>query len=94
MATVRDLSSPELVAECIYDLMRRGALTKDEFSRRMSSLDRTPETALGSAYCTWLLLRPQPECAEKEFHMEVLKARMREIARHQEQKARDEPKET
>ena len=92
MTSVRDrLSKPELVGEAIYTLLRRGALTKEQFCQRMSALDVTPESALGSAYATWLLLRSQPPSAEKEFHMEALKARMREIARHQEQKAHDEP---
>ena len=85
MATVKDLSSPELAGECIYEMMRRGTLTKDEFCKRMSALDKNPETALGSAYASWLLLRSKPPSPEKEFHMEAIKTRLREIAHYQEQ---------
>ena len=92
MATARDrLSKPELVGEAIYTLMRNGALTKEQFCQRMNALDTTPESAWGSAYCTWLLLRSKPPSAEKEFHMDALKARMREIVRYQEEEAHDAP---
>ena len=83
--------SPELVGESIYEGMRRGTLTKDEFCRRMSALDKTPETALGSAYASWLLLRSKPPSAEKELHMEAVKARLLEVARYKEEEARHRP---
>ena len=89
--TDKKRSSPELVGECIYEAMRRGTLTKDKFCRRMSALDKTPETALGSAYASWLLLRTKPPSADKDFHMEAVKARLREIARYQEDTACHRP---
>ena len=90
MATARDqLSKPEVVGESIYQLMRIGALTKEQFCSRMAALDATPESALGSVYATWLILRAKPPSAEKEFHMDALKARMREIVRYQEEEAHD-----
>ena len=93
MATARDrLSKPELVGEAIYKLMRRGALTKEQFCQRMSALDHTPESALGASYAVWLLIRSQPPSPEKTHHMEVLKQRLRELARYQEQKDRRESK--
>ena len=91
MAARDRLSKPELVGEAIYTLMRNGALTKEQFCQRMAALESTPESAWGSAYCIWLLLRSKPPSAEKEFHMDALKARMREIVRYQEQKAHDTP---
>ena len=84
MAAARDrLSRPELIGEAIYELMRRGALTKEQLCQRMSALDNTPESAPGAAYATWLLIRSHPPSPEKTHHMEVVKQRLRELARYQ-----------
>ena len=72
------LSNPERCAELIYEGMREGKMTRDEFVRRMSALDQLgPQGVVASSYATWLLLRNQRACPEKEAHMQALTARLR-----------------
>ena len=72
------LSNPERVAELIYEGMREGKMPCEDFCRRMSALDSLgPQGVVASSYATWLLLRSQRACPEKEHHMQALTARLR-----------------
>ena len=81
--TARDaLTKQELVGESIYELMRRGVLSKEEFCTRMDALERAgPAGQVGATYGTWLLLRTMPPSAEKMYHMGVLSTRLRTALR-------------
>ena len=83
--TARDaLTKQELVGESIYELMRRGALSKEEFCTRMDRLERDgPAGQVGAAYGAWLLLRTMPPSAEKMYHMGLLSTRLRTVLRSQ-----------
>ena len=64
------LSKAEHVGEMIYELMSRGKLDKEAFTRRMTQLDLCgPHGRVASCYVTWLLLKNTPDCPEKQFHM-------------------------
>ena len=72
------LSNPERVAELVYDGMRKGTMPREEFVRRMSALDQLGwQGIVASSYATWLMLRNQRACPEKEAHMRALMARLR-----------------
>ena len=72
------LSNAERAAELVYDGMRKGTMPRDEFVRRMSALDQLGwQGVVASSYATWLLLRNQKACPEKEHHMQALTARLR-----------------
>ena len=71
------LSNPERCAELIYIGMQEG-MSREEFVRRMSALDQLGwQGVVASSYATWLLLRNQKACPEKEHHMQALTARLR-----------------
>ena len=64
------LSRQELCAESIYELMRRGKMSKDMFTQRMTALDACgPDGGIAACYATWLILRAQPESQERDLHM-------------------------
>ena len=73
---MEELSNYEKAAECIYALMRAKKLTKEEYVRRMTALDETPEGRVSSCYCTWLLLRILPPPEEKQMHWGAMIARL------------------
>ena len=71
------LSSREKEAETIYEQMRLRRLSKDQFSSRMKSLEKTREGRVACCYCVYLLLRSLPASVEKDMHMNRMKARLR-----------------
>ena len=72
---MKNLTPVERVAESIYGLMRKG-MDKSEFVRRMNALERQEDGLLGTAYCSWLLLRHSPDSPEREMHMERVRAQL------------------
>ena len=72
------LSNAERAAELVYDGMRKGTMPREEFCRRMSALDQLGwQGVVASSCATWLILRNQKACPEKEHHMHALTARLR-----------------
>ena len=70
------LSIEERAAEAVYELMRTGRLSQDEYVRRMRELERI--SPIGACYATWLLLRTKPDSEEKAFHWKVMVGRLRD----------------
>ena len=68
------LSIEERAGEAVYELMRRGRLSKAEYTRRMLDLERMSPVA--ACYVTFLLLRTQPPSSEREFHWRTMVARL------------------
>ena len=66
------LSRVERVAESLYRRVRKG-MDKDEFIRCMNELQAREDGLLGTAYCSWLLLRHTPDCEEKERHLDTVR---------------------
>ena len=69
------LSSEERAAEAVFALMRSGQLSKDEYTRRMHSLERASPVA--ACYATYLLLRSMPPSSEKALQWERMAAQLR-----------------
>ena len=59
----------------IYHLMRRKALSKEEWIERMTNLSKKNVDA--SCFVVWLLLRSIPPSPEKHLHLEQLAHRLR-----------------
>ena len=77
------LSRQELCGEAIFELMRRNKMDKATLNARMSALDACgPEGAIGACYATWLLLRAQPECQERDLWMAQNTMKLREAVRY------------
>ena len=77
------LSRQELCGEAVYELMRRGKMDKATYTARMQALDTCgPEGAIGACYTTWLLLRAQPECQERDLWMAKNTMKLREAVRY------------
>ena len=70
------LSREERVAESVYGLLRAGKLSREEYIRRMTDLERTPRGAVAACYCTYLLLR-RYRCPESRVHMERMRDKLR-----------------
>ena len=65
------LSKAEHVGEMIYELMRRGKLDKEAFTRRMTQLDLCGSHGrVATCYVKWLLLKNTPDCSEKTVSYE------------------------
>ena len=60
----------------IYHLMRRQALSKQEFTERLTMLDRKPAGVDASCFLVWLLLRTIQPSQEKNRHLEQLAHRL------------------
>ena len=74
------MSRQELCAEAIYELMRRGKLSQEVFTQRMQALDACgPGGAIAACYATWLILRAQPECQERDLWMTQNTMKLRSI---------------
>ena len=72
------LSNAEKAAELVYDGMRRGKLSRDDFVRKMSGLESLgKEGVISTCYATFLLLRSQPPSKEKQMHWDAMTARLR-----------------
>ena len=69
------LTRAEKVAESLYYRVRKG-MDKDEFVRCMNDLEGQEDGLLGTAYCSWLLLRHSPDCPEREMHMDRVRAQL------------------
>ena len=69
------LSRVERVAESLYYRVRKG-MDKDEFLRCMNELQAREDGLLGTAYCSWLLLRHTPDCEEKEMQLNTVRAQL------------------
>ena len=69
------LSRVERVAESLYYRVRKG-MGKDEFTRCMNDLQAREDGLLGTAYCSWLLLRHTPDCAERETLLAIVRAQL------------------
>ena len=41
-----------------------------------NALEAQEDGLLGTAYCSWLLLRHSPECPEREMHMDRVRAQL------------------
>ena len=67
------LTRAEKVAESLFYSMRKG-MDKDEFVRCMNELEAQEDGLLGTAYCSWLLLRHFPDSPECEMHMDRVRA--------------------
>ena len=77
------LSRPELCGEAIYELIRCRKIDQETFTARMRNLDACgPNGAIGSCYTTWLLLRAQPECQERDLWMAQNTMKLREAVRY------------
>ena len=82
------LSKAEHVGEMIYELLRRGKLDKDAFTRRMTQLDLCGSHGrVATCYVTWLLLKNTPDCLEKQFHMNANTLKLREALSEESLKA-------
>ena len=66
------LTRAEKVAESLYYRVRKG-MDKDEFVRCMQDLEAQEDGLLGTAYCSWLLLRRTPDSPEREEHMDCVR---------------------
>ena len=69
------LTRVEKVAESLYYRMRKG-MDKDEFVRCTKALEAQEDGLLGTAYCSWLLLRHTPDCPERDMHFDQIRARL------------------
>ena len=77
-AAMEKLSNAERAAELVYDGMRRGKLSRDDFVRKMSGLESLgKEGVISTCYATFLLLRSQPPSKEKQMHWDAMTARLR-----------------
>ena len=77
-ATMEKLSNPERAAEVVFDAMRRGKLSRDDFCKKMSGLESLgKEGVIATCYATFLLLRSQPPSKEKQMHWDAMTARLR-----------------
>ena len=82
------LSKAEHVGEMIYELLRRGKLDKEAFTRRMTQLDLCGSHGrVATCYVTWLLLKNTPDCLEKQFHMSANTLKLREALSEESLKA-------
>ncbi len=70
------LSTAERVGESIYLLMRRGALSRADYVRRMEALEDTSPTAV--CYVSWLLLRDVKASEERDKHWSMMVAELRD----------------
>ena len=70
------LTRAEKVAESIYYRMRKGKMPKEEFVLCMNALEAQEDGLLGTAYCSWLLLRHSPDSPEREEHMDRVRAQL------------------
>ena len=72
------LSNAERAAELVYDGMKRGKLSRDDFVRKMSGLESLgKEGVITTCYAADLLLRSQPPSNEKQMHWDAMTARLR-----------------
>ena len=69
------LTRAEKVAERLYYRVRKG-MPKDEFVVCMNALEAQEDGLLGTAYCSWLLLRHSPPSPEREMHMARVRAQL------------------
>ena len=65
----------ESAAEAVYELMRRGLLSRGEYVRRMRELERC--SPIAACYASWMLLRTVEDSPEKAFHWRVMVGRLR-----------------
>ena len=70
-----ELSRVERVAESLYYRVRKG-MDKDEFIRCMNELQAREDGLLGTAYCSWLLLRHTPDCEEEEMQLATVREQL------------------
>ena len=72
------LSNAERAAELVYDGMKRGSPSRNDFCRKMSGLESLgKEGVIATCYATYLLLRSQPPSSEKQMHWNAMTARLR-----------------
>ena len=72
------LTNAERATELVYDGMQRGKLSRDDFVRKMSGLEKLGrEGVIATCYATYLLLRSQPPSNEKQMHWDAMTARLR-----------------
>ena len=72
------LSNAERAAELVYDGLKRGKLSRDDFVRKMSGLESLgKEGVIATCYATYSLLRSQPPSNEKQMHWDAMTARLR-----------------
>ena len=69
------LTRAEKVAESLYNRVRK-SVPKEEFVLCMNALEAQEDGLLGTAYCSWLLLRHAPDSPEREEHMERVRAQL------------------
>ena len=69
------LTRAEKVAESLYYRVRKG-MPKEEFVLCMNALEAQENGLLGTAYCSWLLLRHAPDSPEREEHMDRVRAQL------------------
>ena len=69
------LTRVEKVAESLYYRVRKG-MGKEEFTLCMNALEAQEDGLLGTAYCSWLLLRHTPDCPERDMHFDRIRARL------------------
>ena len=70
------LTRVEKVAESFYYRVRKG-MGKEEFTLCMKALEAQEDGLLGTAYCSWLLLRHTPDCPEREMLLDTVRAQLR-----------------
>ena len=66
-----ELSPEERCGECIYELMRRGKMSKQELTRRMTQLETCgPSGIIATCYVTHLLLRNVEDTPQRQAFLE------------------------
>ena len=70
------LSTAERAGESIYLLMQRGALSRDDYVRRMEALEAV--SPIAACYVSWLLLRDVDDSEERDKHWSMMVAELRD----------------
>ena len=84
-----ELSPEERCGECIYELMRRNKLSKQDFTRRMTELEKCgPSGIIATCYVTHLLLRNCEDTPQRQAVLEQNTHKLRAALLEEESLAR------